>query len=470
MDLHSAKTAASSSNEIRSMFFCQERPDFVWDLTETTIPWILVAVVSMSSLATILLNALVIISVIQRKELQRISYILLSSLAITDLLVGVINMPLSATVDVLIALQKVHDVCMIDSVNVDFMFLIFASSLYHLTLIAWERYVAIQKWMNYRTIVTRSRVKKLAMGAWFAALLTSLPIILLKAIGADPKVKVMWLNITIAMGILTSILIVYFYIMVYLGVRKRKLSQISQVSSLVAAKLENKVAKTAGLITVALFISFLPSSVVLILGNFFSTFRKNWAFRLAKTLMQLNSIANPCIYCYRDRRFRNALLELLRIRKPQATPPADGVERFVRRNKQLGFLKDVAEQQNVENCEARLARSASCEAALDLDYSPGILGTMLKRSISAPSLAEGRSFCHGSHHHQRTCSFVATTATVQDAIGSQRQVGKIRPNLENLTLQSCSQKNERLVKKQLKRSMSSPRLRKLTAPVNIHSC
>ena len=100
-------------------------------------------------------------------------------------------MPLSATVDVLIALQKVHDVCMIDSVNVHLMFLIFASSLYHLTLIAWERYVAIQKWMNYRTIVTRSRVKKLAMGAWFAALLTSLPIILLKAIGADPKVKVM---------------------------------------------------------------------------------------------------------------------------------------------------------------------------------------------------------------------------------------------------------------------------------------
>ena len=199
-------TAASSSNEARSMFFCPERPDFVWDLTETTIPWILVAVVSISFLGTVLLKASVIITVIQRKELQRISYILLSSLAVTDLLIGAVNMPLSATVDVLIALQKVHGVCTIDSVNAHFMCFIFASSLHHLSLIAWERYVAIQKCMNYRSILTRSRVKKLAIGAWFAALLTSLPGILLEGIGADPKFKVVWLNITIVLGILTLIL------------------------------------------------------------------------------------------------------------------------------------------------------------------------------------------------------------------------------------------------------------------------
>ena len=55
-------------------------------------------------------------------------------------------------------------------------------------------------------ILTRRRVKKLAMGAWIAALLTSLPGILLEGIGADPKFRVVWLNITIALGITTSIL------------------------------------------------------------------------------------------------------------------------------------------------------------------------------------------------------------------------------------------------------------------------
>ena len=95
-------------------------------------------------------------------------------------------------------------------------------------------------------------MKKLAIGAWFAALLTTLPGILLEAIGVDPKFEVVWLNIKIALGTASLILIVYFYIMVYIGARKRKLSQISQVSSLVSAKLENKVAKTTGLITAAL--------------------------------------------------------------------------------------------------------------------------------------------------------------------------------------------------------------------------
>ena len=279
--LRSAKPAAKSSSEIKSVFICPERPGFVWDLNDTIIPWIFFPVASIASLATILLNALVIIAIKWKKELQRVSYILLSSLAVTDLLVGAINMPLSGTTDVLIALQKVHGVCTIDLVNLHFMLLIFGSSAYHLTLIAWERYVAIQKWMDYRTIVTRSRVKRLAIGAWIAAVLTSLPKILLAAIGADSKFQFMSVNIIIALGTAVSILIVYFYIMVYLEVRKRKLSQISQVSSLVAVKLENKVAKTTGLITTALILSFLPAAVVGILANFFPTFRKNWVFRLA---------------------------------------------------------------------------------------------------------------------------------------------------------------------------------------------
>ena len=151
MDSHSPKTVASSSNEIRPVFICPQKTDFVWDLNDTIIPWIFVPVKSIASLATILLNALVviIIAIKQKKELRRISYILLSSLAVADLLVGIVNMPLSATTDVLIALQKVHGVCTIDLVNFHSMLLIFASSLYHLTLIAWERYVAIQKWMGY---------------------------------------------------------------------------------------------------------------------------------------------------------------------------------------------------------------------------------------------------------------------------------------------------------------------------------
>ena len=57
--------------------------------------------------------------------------------------------------------------------------------------------------------------------------------------------------------------------MVYLGVRKRKITEISQVSALVKAKQEIKVAKTTGLITAALILSFVPVIVCRWLGRCF---------------------------------------------------------------------------------------------------------------------------------------------------------------------------------------------------------
>ena len=54
----------------------------------------------------------------------------------------------------------------------------------------------------------------------------------------------------------TLALIIYFYVIVKLGVRKRKLSQIHQVSESVNAKLEHRVAMTTALVTIALILCF----------------------------------------------------------------------------------------------------------------------------------------------------------------------------------------------------------------------
>lgn len=56
--------------------------------------------------------------------------------------------------------------------------LVYASactSLYHLTVIAWERYVAVTKWMHYKALFRINRTKKLAIVAWLLALLTTTP-------------------------------------------------------------------------------------------------------------------------------------------------------------------------------------------------------------------------------------------------------------------------------------------------------
>ena len=54
----------------------------------------------------------------------------------------------------------------------------------------------------------------------------------------------------------TLALIIYFYVMVKLGVRKRKLGQIRQVSELVNEKLGQRVAMTTALVTIALILCF----------------------------------------------------------------------------------------------------------------------------------------------------------------------------------------------------------------------
>ena len=93
------------SSDMRSVFSCPHNPNFAWDPTDKIFPWVMVAIVSIASPAAVILNILVIAAVRSRKELQKNSNILLSSMAAADILVGAINMPLSATVDFVISRQ-----------------------------------------------------------------------------------------------------------------------------------------------------------------------------------------------------------------------------------------------------------------------------------------------------------------------------------------------------------------------------
>ena len=369
MDQRKAELNTSSiSNTTRSVFSCPHDPQLVWDLHDTTSSWIFAAVASIISPTAVLLNALVIIAVKQRKELQRASNILLSSMAVTDLLVGSLCVPLSAVLGLLVPYQIVtdHYICKLDSVAIWFMITLAICSIFHLTMIAWERYVAIRKWIDYRVIVTRSRLKKLAIIAWVSAIVTVSPAHFTMALTGMLRENEMVLALDIFFIILSVLvmstlgLIIYFYVMVYLGVRKRKLSQIRLVSDLVNAKLEQRVAVTTTLVTVALILSFFSNAVIGMLEGVYPVLRKRFVGDLKATLLYTNSVVNPLIYYYRDCRFRNAVLELLRIRKPKVTPYlVTDTPTFARGNDVFDLERDKVQGQFVEN-PVRLTRSASC--------------------------------------------------------------------------------------------------------------
>ena len=60
------------SNTINSVFYCPHIPQLIWDSHDSISPWIFDAVASIISPAAVLLNALVIIAVMKRRELQKL--------------------------------------------------------------------------------------------------------------------------------------------------------------------------------------------------------------------------------------------------------------------------------------------------------------------------------------------------------------------------------------------------------------
>ena len=387
MDHNQTETSIMSTNTTKSVFYCPHIPQLIWDVHDAISPWIFAAVASIISPATVLLNALVIIAVTERRELQKLSNILLSSLAVTDLLVGAICIPLSAIDGFLLPYQilAAQDICTLDVATACFSLTLTFCSLFHLVLIAWERYVAIRKWRDYKDILTKSRLKKLAMTAWISGPVFILcPFLISVAASGRTSFVVFLASICFIVA-----LILYFYVMVYLEIRKRKFNQILQVSVLTLLKTEYRVAKTTALVTAALFLSFVPVLFLPLLGRIFPVLRKMSSWRVVETLVLSNSLVNPLIYCYRDCRLKKVVLELLRIKKPKPRNAVD-IVRFIERTDVRGPLKDRVEIIQEGDKNIRLTRSASYDLTRLCDrpdIKPNIM--LAKRSMSAPYIHVG---------------------------------------------------------------------------------
>ena len=355
---------ADSSSETRSVFFCPKSPDFIWDLSHTTSLKIILAVITIACPVTILLNLLVIIAVKTRRELKKNSNILLSSLAVADLLVGAVSMPLSITLDALILREILFKdiVCTINTITEFVLFTLFGASFFHLVLIAWERYIAVVKWMKYKVIVTKESIKKYAAVAWLSAFLTFLPILIMEAVRVRYEVMLAVDVIVSTFWVVCFLFIIYCYVKVYLCVRKHNRTQIRSVNSLVRSKFEAKLAYTTFCLTLVVGISGIPTIIVYLYGRVSPMFRESSIFRWADTMLQLNSLVNPLLYFYRNRQLRKAALELLRCRKPQRIQP---VVRMRRRRYSVASPGD-GELQIVQE-GPHLIRPAPCDAVMCSD-------------------------------------------------------------------------------------------------------
>ena len=387
MTVNDTATLVNSSSVSRSVFFCPKWPQFTWDFSHTTSLKIIVAVMTTACPVTVLLNLLVIIAVKAREEVKRNSNILLSGLAAVDLAVGAVSMPLTITIDSLI-LQRFSSediICTVDLISDFVLYTSYGVSFFHLLLIAWERHVAITKWMDYRAIITRRRLKKYVRIAWIASIAVVLPALIVDFIGVDHVVMYV---VGIVLGVFLVfclLLIVYFYAMLYIGVRKQNQTRIHQVNALGKAKMESKIACTAFMLTLFVGVSGIPTIVFYLFWGVSSSLRKGSIFRWTETILQLNSLFNPLLYFYRNHRFRKAALELLSC-TPRIRPAARTVRHIRRRRYSMASI-NIEDFQNHKQ-RPRLTRSESCDAVMCSDQGNSHQACAVKeRSMSAPPCA-----------------------------------------------------------------------------------
>ena len=182
----------------------------------------------------------------------------------------------------------------------------------HLILMDWERYVAIAKPMKYKVLVRKGKMKSYSGIVWITVIIGDVLVMTLQAIALPHELLFALYFIEGVVWLIGFMALVYFYSMVYSKARKQSRSQISQIT----AKIQSRIAFTAFLLTAAVFIFSLPIPVVIATVQLWPILRANSVFRWSEVPLYLNSLLNPVLYFYRNRRYRKAALKLLRFRMP----------------------------------------------------------------------------------------------------------------------------------------------------------
>ena len=264
---------------------------------------------------TALFNAVFILGILFKPNLRRKkSTVLTGYLAVTDLVVGVIVQPIFLA-SVLCRITGRCSNCAVDSARVYLLRISCMSSLAHVTLVAWERYIAIKHALQYKLVVTTKRLLAGTIAAWLISV-ASICILFF---------PVNLSKVLLAIGFLISIAAtVYFYIVIYLE-SKRHRREIKASSPLRETNLlrekEFKAAKTTAVIFGCLLICNGPSFSAIIIDKFIFPFNGSnapiWAciYPWMSTFIMLNSLCNPFIYGWRVKEFRDVIASVFQIFK-----------------------------------------------------------------------------------------------------------------------------------------------------------
>ena len=257
----------------------------------------------------ILLNIVTMYAMQKTTSLPKTLKTLLFSIAISDVGIGLLAQPFYSSLLVK-WLQLNHPSCNNYRVSYISANLFLASSFLSVVAVSVDRFLAIHLHLRYQELVTHKRIVIVVISIW--------------VLSASVSFTMFWeLRAYINLFILAFGFIISFvaYIKMYLTVRRHK----NQIQSLLVVDETQSgimtnyaaVVKTAvGVLYVYLVLlaSYLPYFICMAVARICrdSSIAKKQLFLFSLTLMFLNSSLNPVIYCWKMRRIRHAIIDILR--------------------------------------------------------------------------------------------------------------------------------------------------------------
>ncbi|KAF7201711.1 5-hydroxytryptamine receptor 1B [Nothobranchius furzeri] len=333
----------------------------------------LALILSLITLATTLSNAFVIATISQSKKLQTPANFLIASLAVTDLLVSILVMPICVLYTVIHTWtlgQIVCDIWLSSDITCC------TASILHLCVIALDRYWAITDAVEYSKKRTPARAAGMVATAWVIAVSISLPPLFWRQVKAEELTSCsvntdhIFYTIYSTFGAfyIPTLLLIVLYGRIYVEARKRILKQspkkvgkrltsahlvtnspgsVASTTSLqygrhdtpsdtgsstsdnqvkvtvsdallekkrISAARERKATKTLGIILGAYIVCWLPFFIYTLLVATCETCLNHDLFDFFTWLGYLNSLINPIIYTMSNEDFKKAFQKLVRFR------------------------------------------------------------------------------------------------------------------------------------------------------------
>ena len=253
-------------------------------------------------------NALVLTAILRTFSLRSApSIVFLCSLAVSDLLVGLVAQPVYIS-NALILIYSDSSPALKQATEVMF-FLACGVSLSTMTAISVDRFLALRYHMRYSGLMTVKRALFTIAGIWFV-------FVILSCLRIVWKRSLLFLAIVVG-GIAICLFISTFsYIRIYQIVRHHKLAirsqqqAIQRLSADTNIKRSTKSAINTLLYYICMVVCYSPIFMVALILAFGRTLHS--LLHIADTIAFLNSSINPFLYCWRTKEIRAAVWKTIR--------------------------------------------------------------------------------------------------------------------------------------------------------------